>query len=190
MVWFPNRPIDAPPVPAHHTGDVTSPDCDWTQWTPQERAVLCFVLQEDRLLLILKKRGLGGGKINAPGGKIEPGETALAAAIRETQEEVGVTPLHPEPRGEISFQFTNGYSLHCIVFLAHGCEGEPVETDEAVPIWTSPDAIPYDKMWADDAEWLPLLLAGRPFRGFFVFDDETMLSKQLDLLPDTASLSR
>ena len=182
--------LTRPPFPRIIRGDVTSPDCDWTQWTPRERAVLCFVLQENRLLLILKKRGLGGGKINAPGGKIEPGESARDAAIRETQEEVGVTPLDPTPRGELSFQFTDGYSVHCTVFFAHGCEGEPYETDEAVPIWTAPDSIPYDKMWADDAEWLPLLLAGQPFRGFFVFDDEIMLSKQLDLLPDTAAFSR
>ncbi len=180
--------VDAPPIPPHHPAiapqvtQVTHFDCDWTRWTPRERAVLCFILRENRLLLILKKRGLGGGKINAPGGKIEPGETPREAAIRETQEEVGVTPLDPEARGELSFQFTDGYSLHCTVFLAHGCEGEPFETDEAVPLWTPPDAIPYDRMWADDAEWLPLLLAGEPFRGFFVFDDETMLSKKLDRL--------
>ena len=42
--------------------------------------------------------GLGAGKINAPGGKLEAGETALAAAIRETQEEIGVTPLALEDR--------------------------------------------------------------------------------------------
>src|SRR5438094_443021 len=65
---------------------------DWKNWTPRERANLCFILKDDRLLLIRKKRGLGAGKINAPGGKIDPGETALESAIRETREEVGVVP--------------------------------------------------------------------------------------------------
>jgi len=190
-VRFPTREraLTGEPFPRIIRCQVSHTDFDWTRWTPQERAVLCFVLQNQRLLLILKKRGLGGGKINAPGGKIEPGETARAAAIRETQEEVGVTPVDPEARGEISFQFTDGYSLQCTVFLAHGCEGTPYETDEAVPIWTDPAAIPYEKMWADDAEWLPLLLAGQPFRGFFVFDNETMLSKKLELLADASCLS-
>lgn len=154
---------------------------DWKSWTPKERAVLCFILHEDRLLLILKKRGLGGGKVNAPGGKIEPGETPLEAAIRETQEEVGLTPHNLEARGEISFQFTDGYSLHCIVFLAHGCSGTPIETDEADPFWVDPAAVPYDRMWADDAIWLPHLLAGTAFCGRFYFDGETMLSSELDL---------
>ncbi len=156
---------------------------DWTRWTPRERAVLCFILHEGQLLLILKKRGLGGGKVNAPGGKIEPGETPFDAAIRETQEEVGLTPHAPEPRGEISFQFTDGYSLHCIVFLAHGCSGTPVETDEAAPFWVDPAAVPYERMWADDSIWLPTLLAGERFRGRFLFDGETMLTSEFERLP-------
>jgi 8-oxo-dGTP diphosphatase len=66
---------------------------DWNSWIPRERANLCFILRHGRVLLIRKKRGLGAGKINGPGGKIEAGESALASAIRETQEEVGVTPV-------------------------------------------------------------------------------------------------
>ena len=62
-------------------------EIDWTNWQPKERATLLFVLRDGQILLIHKKRGLGAGKINAPGGRLENGETPLAAAIRETQEE-------------------------------------------------------------------------------------------------------
>ena len=160
-------------------------DIDWAAWVPRERAVLCFIFREGELLLIHKKRGLGGGKINAPGGKIEPGESAREAAIRETQEEVGLTPHDPRPMGELFFQFTDGYSLHCIAFRAEGCDGTPVETDEATPIWTRLDAIPYHAMWADDAEWLPLLVAGRFFRGFFIFDGDMMLDRHVEILAES-----
>jgi 8-oxo-dGTP diphosphatase len=129
--------------------------------------------------MIRKKRGLGAGKINGPGGRLEPGETALEAAIRETREEVGVTPLHPSPRGELHFQFTNGLALHCVVFLAEGCTGEVVETDEATPFWMEPSAIPYHDMWADDIHWLPGVLEGKTFRGYFHFDEEKMMSKEV-----------
>ncbi|NBV86555.1 MAG: NUDIX hydrolase, partial [Verrucomicrobia bacterium] len=40
---------------------------DWTRWLPSERANLCFIIKDRRVLLIRKKRGLGAGKINAPG---------------------------------------------------------------------------------------------------------------------------
>jgi 8-oxo-dGTP diphosphatase len=155
---------------------------DWTNWNPQQRATLCFILKENKLLLIRKLRGLGAGKINAPGGKIEPGETALQATIREAGEEVGVVPHSPKKRGIIHFQFTDGLSIHCVVFLAHGCDGEPVESPEAIPIWTQIDQIPFEEMWADDAVWLPLLLQGKEFRAYFVFDNEVMLEKWVQIL--------
>ena len=158
-------------------------EIDWNCWTPRERSVLCFIVRQKEVLLILKKRGLGQGKINAPGGKIEPGESPLQAAIRETQEEVGLTPRDPQPLGELFFQFTDGFSIHCTVFRADGCDGREVETDEAVPIWTPLDAVPYDAMWADDIGWVPLLLERRAFRGYYLFEDDTMLGQQLDVLP-------
>lgn len=153
---------------------------DWTTWSPRERATLCFIVKDARILLIRKKRGLGAGKINGPGGKIDAGETALASAIRETQEEVGVTPLEIAERGTLHFQFLDGYSLHCTVFLARDLDGEPIETAEATPMWVSIEAIPFDEMWADDCHWLPLLLAGCSFEAWFEFDGDTMLSQRVE----------
>jgi len=151
---------------------------DWENWQPRERANLCFILKDDRILLIHKKRGLGAGKINGPGGKLEPGETALDSAIRETQEEIGVTPLEIEERGVLNFQFTDGYSLHCVVFVAHDFEGTLVETDEAIPEWFPTDAVPYDRMWEDDRHWLPQVIAGQRFEAWFLFDSDRMLEKE------------
>lgn len=130
--------------------------------------------------MIRKKRGLGAGKINGPGGRLEPGETPLRAAIRETEEEVGVTPLNLSERGELHFQFTDGLALHCVVFLAEGCLGEASESEEAIPYWMSPSAIPYHDMWADDIHWLPGVLEGRRFQGFFRFDGDKMLSHRIE----------
>ena len=157
---------------------------DWTNWIPRERANLCFVVKDGRVLLIRKKRGLGAGKINGPGGKIEPGETALEAAIRETQEEIGVTPLAVEERGVLHFQFMDGYSLHCTVFVATDFEGEPIETIEAAPYWFAFDAIPFDEMWEDDRHWLPHVLAGKRFVAWFEFDGDRMLSLDLRWIED------
>jgi ADP-ribose pyrophosphatase YjhB (NUDIX family) len=156
-------------------------DIDWSTWIPQDIATLLFVIRGGQALLIRKKRGLGAGKINAPGGRLEPGETQLEAAIREVKEEVGVQPIAPRERGELNFQFLDGYALRCHVFSADDCEGELIETDEATPMWTSLGALPYDEMWDDDRLWLPLLLSGRtPFLGRFIFDGETMRSHVIE----------
>lgn len=153
---------------------------DWAAWKPTEYANLCFVMRDGQILLIRKKRGLGAGKINGPGGRLEKGETALAAAIRETQEEIGVTPTGLEHVGELFFEFLDGYRLHVAVFAASGCEGELRETSEATPLWTDIGRIPYHEMWEDDTHWLPLLLVRKKFRGCFVFDGEKLLSHRLD----------
>jgi 8-oxo-dGTP diphosphatase len=155
---------------------------DWSDWKPRERANLCFIVKEGRVLLIRKKRGLGAGKINGPGGKLEPGETALASAIREVQEEIGVTPMQVEDRGVLRFQFVDGYSLHCAVFVARDFEGELCETDEATPYWFTLAEVPYHEMWEDDQHWLPQVLEGQRFEGWFVFDGDRMLEKRVEFV--------
>lgn len=148
----------------------------WETWVPKERAVLCFIHVDNKLMLILKKTGLGKGKFNAPGGRIEPFETPEQAAIRETQEEVGLTPYNLSYMGELHFIFVDGYSLHGTVFFASDYSGTPIETIEAKPFWCPDDKIPYDNMWSDDRLWLPIVLSGKKFKGYFIFDDDLMLS--------------
>ena len=158
---------------------------DWTTWTPKLRATLMFVIDEDRgeVLLIRKKRGLGAGKINGPGGKIDPGETSEEFAIRETQEELGVTAITPVKHGELWFQFVDGLSLHVDVFVATQHEGTAIETDEAIPLWTKLTELPLEEMWADDRFWLREVLVERKhFIGRFDFEDDTMLSDQMEWL--------
>ncbi|MGH9464910.1 MAG: 8-oxo-dGTP diphosphatase [Thermoanaerobaculia bacterium] len=155
-------------------------EIDWSTWRPADHATLVFVVRDDEVLLIRKLRGLGAGKINAPGGRLEPGETHAACAVREAREEVGIEPLDLAEAGELFFQFLDGYSIQVRVFRAGGCAGEPRSTDEAIPAWTPLAAIPFAEMWADDAIWLPELLAGRSFRGRFVFDGERMLDYRME----------
>ena len=154
-------------------------DIDWDEWVPEQRATLLFVVKEERVLLILKKRGLGAGKVNGPGGRLDDGETPFDCAVREVEEELLVTPTGVRQVGELRFQFVDGLSIHGYVFRADDCEGEPTETDEAVPLWTPIDQVPYDRMWADDRLWVPHMLDETPFDGRFIFDDDEMLSYRI-----------
>lgn len=154
-------------------------DAFWNEWQPRERATLCFLIRDGQILLIRKKRGFGAGKINAPGGRLEPGEQPHECAIRETHEEVGLVPENVRHHGELHFQFADGYSLHCSVFVSEEFTGDLIETDEALPLWTPIDQIPFEEMWADDIHWLPGVIEGRRFRGYFHFDGEAMISKDI-----------
>lgn len=145
-------------------------------WIAVHQATLVFVEHQGQVLLIRKKRGLGAGKINGPGGKLDAGETPLQCAVREVQEELCITPTRLENAGELRFQFIDDYAIHVHVFVASGFVGTPTETDEAIPLWFTPDSIPYEQMWADDEIWLPNVLGGQWVTGRFIFDNDQLLA--------------
>lgn len=153
---------------------------DWAVWTPVDRATLLFVIRDGQILLIRKKRGLGAGKVNGPGGRVEAGESPEQCALREVEEELGVIPTGLSFGGELAFQFVDAYSIHVHVYRATGCLGTARETEEAIPLWTPLAEIPYEEMWADDRLWLPLLLRREPFHGHFIFDGDKMLDYVLE----------
>lgn len=154
-------------------------DVDWDSWVPQQPATLLFVIRQQHILLIHKKRGLGAGKINGPGGRLEANEAPLQGAIREVQEELRVTPTGVRHCGKLAFQFVDGLSILVHVFTAQDCEGKPQETDEATPLWVPLSEIPFDRMWADDRLWFPFMLAGQSFQGRFLFAGDTLLDHQV-----------
>lgn len=69
-----------------------------------------------------------------PAGHIEPGESPLLAALRESMEEVGYAPESAEPLSQ-----ENG----CALFVARCAMFTPVLNDESQGyVWAAPDALP------------------------------------------------
>ena len=157
-------------------------EIDWNSWKAKDPATLVYIVKDDRVLLIRKKRGLGAGKINAPGGRLDEGETILECAVREVKEELCIEPLDLQYIGENLFQFVDGYSLHAHVFISSDFTGVPTETDEAIPLWFHVDKMPYDEMWEDDRLWVPLILARTRFRARYIFDGDRMIDYELQTL--------
>lgn len=145
-------------------------------------STLCLVRRPGQLLLGLKKRGFGVGWWNGFGGKVQPGESVEAAAVRELQEEAGVTAHDATLRAELFFTFTDKpVELHVHVFQVTQFTGLLRESEEMKPQWFAEGDIPYDQMWADDRFWLPRFLAGEHLLGRFHFaDNQTLLSHSLE----------
>jgi 8-oxo-dGTP diphosphatase len=156
-------------------------------------ATLVFLLRGNppmEILLGLKKRGLGEGKWNGFGGKVEDGETIERAAARELHEECGielnVVDLHPVARIEFYFPHKPEWDQVVHVFIADEWRGEPRESREMTPRWFKTNAIPYDTMWVDDKHWLPLALQGKRVNASFTFleDNETFDEAKIKLDAD------
>ena len=63
-------------------------------------------------------------------------------------------------RGFLRFHDTeNGFDMTGYVFTTRSFAGVPTATAEADPFWCEVDAIPFDRMWEDDALWLPPILS-------------------------------
>lgn len=140
---------------------------------------LCIILQNNKILLGMKKRGFGAGRWNGFGGKLHEGETIEEGLKREAFEEAGIALQKMERIGIIDFEFEGDPKIMEVhIFKVRSFTGEPIETEEMKPEWFSIDKIPFETMWPDDKFWLPLLLEGKKFKGKFVFDKNTEIIKQ------------
>jgi 8-oxo-dGTP diphosphatase len=105
------------------------------------------VFREGRVLIAQRLVEPAKGLFTFPGGRLEMGETLADCALRELQEEVGVTARiagfidHVEtvvrgPSGEVQF--------HAVVcaFAAHWVAGEPQSSSEiGETIWARPEDV-------------------------------------------------
>src|SRR5262249_47143560 len=87
------------------------------------------VFRGDSLLLVARGKGHYSGLWSLPGGHIEPGERASAAALRETLEETGVTADAATLVDVHEVLLRDGPRLVAhyliVVFCAHWRDGEP-----------------------------------------------------------------
>lgn len=146
---------------------------------------LSLLFKDNQILLAMKKRGFGDGKWNGYGGKVEENETIEEAAIREIQEEgnVIVQKEDLESFGFIDFYFKDKpeWNQKVHLFKVTNWEGDPEETEEMKPQWFSFDNIPYDKMWAEDDQWMSKVIQGEKVFGEIHFDEEGKKLALVDL---------
>ena len=136
-------------------------------------ATICHVIRDRRLLLKKATRGISVGKWNAPGGKLEPGETPERCARREVAEETGLRVSRLFHHGSLTFVMDGGRTLHtrAQVFSAHDAKGRARSSVEGEVRWYPIDKLPEAQMWEDDKFWVPLVLRGIRFDAKFTYDE-------------------
>jgi len=144
---------------------------------------------ERELLLGRKKTGFGTGKIVGLGGHVEPGETALEAAVREVAEEstIRVAPADLREAAALTFRFPAKpeWDMLVTVFVGDRFTGEAQECEEIAPRWYPLDDLPVQDMWDDNQYWLLQVLDGPHLTARFEFaaDGETVETSSIEIGP-------
>ena len=133
------------------------------------------------ICLAMKKRGFGVNRWNGVGGKVEEGETIECAAIRETQEEIGVEIKDINKVAELLFYFPHNpaWDQKVSVYFSEHWEGVPTESEEMRPRWFSSDDLPFNDMWPDDRFWVPEVIVGKFVKAKFVFGEGDVIQEMV-----------
>ena len=112
--------------------------------TPANAAVMLLLWPEQQQLqLLLTRRAMHlrhhPGQISFPGGRIETGETALAAAIRESEEEIGIHKSQIQVVGSLPGIVTaSGFSISPWIGLLAGCPKLKLQQAEVADAFSLP----------------------------------------------------
>jgi len=105
---------------------------------------LCLIRNGDKILLLNREKPPQMGMWNGVGGKIEPGETSLESAIRETFEETGIRLIDMVYAGNVIFTSENsrqGMYLFMAEMPKNQLLATPFGTREGILDWKSIDWI-------------------------------------------------
>ncbi|MGH8541632.1 MAG: NUDIX domain-containing protein, partial [Stenotrophobium sp.] len=101
----------------------------------------CMVNAAGEVLIAQRPDGkIAAGLWEFPGGKIEPGESAHGALVRELHEELGVTVRAARPLIRIAHEYSDR-SVILDTWLVSGFDGEPHARENQALAWVLPSRL-------------------------------------------------
>jgi 8-oxo-dGTP diphosphatase len=141
---------------------------------PKILATLCYVRHNGRTLMIhrvKKANDMHEGKYNGLGGKFEPGETPEQCAIREVEEESGLTMIEPRLKGIIDFPRFDGVNdWYVFIFTSDKFTGDLIESNEGNLRWVDNDKLLDLNLWDGDKIFLKWLDNDGFFSAKFIYE--------------------
>lgn len=148
------------------------------------QTTLCYLEQDGCYLMlhrIKKKKDVNHDKWIGVGGKFEPGETALACALREVQEETGLTMQNPQYRGIVDFYCAPWPAERMHLYTCTEFTGTMTDCNEGTLEWVPKEAVQDLPIWPGDKLFFKLLAEGAPFFHLeLTYDGDTLTRTLLD----------
>jgi 8-oxo-dGTP diphosphatase len=128
-----------------------------------QRVANCLLVKDNKVLLLQKPRR---GWWVAPGGKMEPGETAKESCIREFREETGIYLLNPKIKGIFTFVIKEEDQVvsEWMMFTFNATESTGVHlerSEEGILAWHDTEEIKNLPMAAGDYHILDYMVHGQ-----------------------------
>ncbi len=101
--------------------------------------VSCAIIEKDHKVLAAQRSSLQSqaGLWEFPGGKIDPGETAQAALVRELKEELGIEVITEKQLSPVIHHYPS-ISIELIPFTCRIKSGQPFPHEHSQIIWLFP----------------------------------------------------
>lgn len=159
-----------------------------TKEEEKENGVVVFTLKKHRIthynsaatylkmgnkILMLKYAKKWGHIYAPPGGKLESGESPLDCAIREFQEETGLTLIKPKLKIISYWKEEKEEDSEGIVFIyiAEKYEGNLKSSEEGSLHWINIDELPKIKQFKQNEKFMDYLFKDGVFEGRFLFGE-------------------
>lgn len=144
------------------------------------QTTLCYLERGGCYLMlhrIKKKNDVNKDKWIGVGGKFEPGEDALACALREVREETGYTMRAPRYRGVVDFTCPPWPAEQMHLFTCAEFDGQEIPCDEGALAWVPKGEVTALPIWQGDKIFLNLLAQNVPFFHLEFFYEGDVLAK-------------
>lgn len=129
------------------------------------KAVKCLLIENEKIVITKYLKGIKEGYYDIPGGKIEDGESAKEAAIREMQEETGINVSDLVKKGVFEVEYPNRKFIFDI-FVARKYQGDPQSFEDNTSEW-----IKIDELLKKEKILSNILLLKKPYNEFLYNDD-------------------
>ena len=151
------------------------------------QTTLCYLEQDGCYLMlhrIKKKKDVNHDKWIGVGGKFEPGEDALACALREVREETGLTMRDPQYRGSADPSCPPWPAEPTHLYTRTDFTGTMTDCNEGTLEWVPKERVQELPIWPGDKLFFRLLAEEAPFFHLeLTYDGDTLTRAVLDGRP-------
>lgn len=137
----------------------------------QKIAAICYVIKDNKTLMIDRIKEPFKGYLVAPGGKKEKGEEIKDCIKREIFEETGLIISNPELRVVTTEIGPENYNWILFIYICREFSGRVIESDEGKLTWIEIESLKDERLSKIDKEILPYLFTDNKYIMYLKYDE-------------------